>query len=92
MSDSADSGGTTSGPSAAGGTPPGAVSGGICDGVVHAASNTDSRDRQRSRFMECGSENHRAGRSPAQCSVRGMASRNSAIGTSNGMPFSPTQW
>jgi hypothetical protein len=57
--------------------------------VEHAASNTDSTVRLRMRFMNRG-KTYDGGRA-IQCRVRGMARTNSEIGTSNGMPFSPTQ-
>ncbi|MOA43055.1 hypothetical protein D3C78_1651670 [compost metagenome] len=58
VSRSADSDGTTSGPSAAGavtlGVPESPESGGMSDGVEHAASRIGSRDRLRMRFMSKG--------------------------------------
>ncbi len=61
----------------------------MSEGVEQAASSTDSTDKLKMRFMSKGRTYD--GDRAIQCSVRGMARTNSEIGTSNGMPFSPTQ-
>ena len=85
----ADNSGTTKGWSAMSGTAAAGAPASSCSRgtVLQAATKTSRPQESRILFIR-----KLTGVVLNQCNVRGMARTNSPMGTSKGMPLSPTQW